>query len=127
VRMLELITVNELPPASINLMRQMLDLEVEEQKLQQAKQTMATALAYFEENLSSDYPYFLGENLSYADIVAGTAVPSIPLLGISLEPYPLVKAWCDRLNQRISWQQTAPSSAEIEASKNIMRAILQKR
>lgn len=127
VRMIQLITVNELPPASIILMRQMLELEVEDKKIEQAKQTMATGLKFFEDNLSENSSYFIGEQITYADIVAGTAVPSMPLLGISLDEYPKVKSWCDRLQQRESWQKTQPTAEEIEASKAIMKAILQRR
>jgi glutathione S-transferase len=127
VRMIELVTVNELPPASIILMRQMLELEVEDKKIEQAKQTMTTGLKFFEDNLADNAPYFLGEQITYADIVAGTAVSSMPLLGISLDAYPKVKSWCDRLQQQESWQQTQPTAEEIEASKAIMKAILQRR
>ncbi len=127
VRMLELVTVNELPPASIVLMKEMLDVTVEEQKIEQAKQTMATTLQYFEANLSDDQPYFLGEQLTYADIVVGTAVAAIPNLGISLEPYPKITKWLENLNQRPSWQKTAPSPEDIEKSKAVMKAILQRR
>ena len=127
VRMIELVTVNELPPASIILMKEMLDVAVEEKKIQQAKQTMATALQYFEDNLAADELYFVGEELTYGDIVAGTAVAAIPKLGISLEPYPKVSKWIEHLNQRPSWQQTAPSAQEIEQSKAVMKAILQRR
>ncbi|MBE9169950.1 glutathione S-transferase family protein [Pleurocapsales cyanobacterium LEGE 06147] len=127
VRMIELITVNELPPASIILMRQMLELEVEDKKIEQAKQAMAKALKFFEDNLADNSPYFIGEQFTYADIVAGTAVPSMPLLGVSLDEYPKIKSWCDRLQQRKSWQQTKPTAEEIEASKAIMKAIWQRR
>ncbi len=127
VRMIELVTVNELPPASIVLMKQMLDVAVEEQKIEQARQTMAIALQYFEANLEEDRLYFLGEQLSYADIVAGTAVAAIPNLGISLEPYPKITKWVENLNQRPSWQKTRPSPEEIDRSKSIMKAILQRR
>lgn len=127
VRMIELVTVNELPPASIVLMKEMLDVAVEEQKVKQAKQSMAIALQYFEDNLEEDRLYIIGEQLSYADIVAGTAVAAIPNLGISLEPFPKVTQWVDNLNQRSSWQQTVPSPEEIERSRAIMKAILQKR
>ncbi|MEM8677168.1 MAG: glutathione S-transferase family protein [Cyanobacteria bacterium P01_G01_bin.67] len=127
VRMIELVTVNELPPASIVLMKEMLDIAVEEQKITQAHQTMATALQYFEDNLEGEQPYFLGEQLTSADIVAGTAVAAIPNLGISLEPYPKVTQWVENLNQRSSWQQTASTPEEIEKSKAIIKAILQKR
>ncbi len=127
VRTIELVTVNEFPPASIALMKEMLDVPVEKQKLAQAKQTMATTLQYFEDNLAADHPYFLGEMFTFADIVAGTAVAAIPNLGISLEPYPKLSKWVDNLNQRPSWQQTAPSPEEIERSKAVMKAILQRR
>ncbi len=127
VRMIELVTVNELPPASIVLMKQMLDLTVEEQKIKQAEQSMATVLQYFEDSLIEDQLYLIQEQLTYADIVAGTAVAAIPNLGISLKTYPKVIKWIENLNQRSSWQQTAPSSAEIEQSKAVMKAILQNR
>ena len=127
VRTIELVTVNELPPASIVLMKDMLDVPVEAEKIDRAKQSMAIALQYFEDNLEPDRPYFLGGQMTYADIVAGTAVAAIPNLGISLEPYSKVTNWINNLNQRPSWQQTAPSAEEIERSKAVMKAILQKR
>lgn len=127
VRMLELVTVNELPPASIVLMKEMLDVPVEEPKIQQAKKTMATALQYFEDSLETVQPYFIGEQLTYADIVAGTAVAAIPSLGVSLEPYPKVTKWIENLQQRSSWQQTAPSPEDLERSKAVMKAILERR
>ncbi|MEL6579083.1 MAG: glutathione S-transferase family protein [Cyanobacteria bacterium J06621_12] len=127
VRMIELLTVNELPPASIVLMKEMLDLAVEKSKIQQAKQTMETVLQYFEDNLAAEQPYFMGLHLTYADIVAGTAVTAIPNLGISLKPYPKVSKWVENLQQRPSWQQTAVSPEDLERSKAVMKAILQKR
>ncbi len=127
VRTIELVTVNELPPASIVLMKDMLDVPVEDKQIEKAQQTMATALQYFEDNLDANSSYFIGEQLTYADLVAGTAVSSIPLLGISLEPYPKVSKWLGNLEQRDSWQQTAVSPEDIEKSKAVMKAILQKR
>lgn len=127
VRTIELVTVNELPAASIILMKDMLDVPVEDKQIEKAKQTMATALQYFENNLDVSNSYFISERLTYADIVAGTAVAAIPLLGISLEPYPKLTKWLANLQQRDSWQQTAPSQEDIEKSKAVMKAILQKR
>lgn len=127
VRTIELVTVNELPPASIVLMKDMLDVPVEDKQIEKAQQTMATALQYFEDNLDANSSYFIEEQLTYADLVAGTAVSSIPLLGISLEPYPKVSKWLGNLEQRDSWQQTAVSPEDIEKSKAVMKAILQKR
>ena len=127
IRTIELVTVNELPPASIVLMKDMLEVEVADKQIEKAKQTMAIALQYFEDNLSENQTYFIGETFTYADIVAGTAVESIPLLGISLEPYPKVAKWLNNLQTRESWKQTAPSPEEIEKSRAVMKAILQKR
>ncbi|MDJ0747207.1 MAG: glutathione S-transferase family protein [Xenococcaceae cyanobacterium MO_167.B27] len=127
VRTIELVTVNELPPASIILMKDVLDIPVEDKKIETAKQTMTTAVQYFEDNLDPSNSYFIGEQFTYADIVAGTAVASIPLLGISLEPYPKVSKWLANLQQRDSWKQTAPSPEDIEKSKAVMKAILQNR
>ncbi|WP_144863001.1 glutathione S-transferase N-terminal domain-containing protein [Hyella patelloides] len=127
VRTIELVTINELPPASIILMKDMLEVEVPDKQIEKAKGTMATVLQYFEANLDGNSSYFIGEQLTYADIVAGTAVDAIPLLGISLEPYPQVTAWLDNLRQRSSWQQTRPTQEQIEASRAVMKAILQKR
>jgi glutathione S-transferase len=127
MRMIELVTVNELPPISIVLMKQMLDVAVEEQKITQARQSMATVLQYFEDCLEADQAYFIASKLTYADIVAGTAVAAIPRLGISLKPYSKVTQWLENLNQRSSWQQTAISAEEIEKSKAVMKAILQNR
>ncbi|ELS02071.1 glutathione S-transferase [Xenococcus sp. PCC 7305] len=127
IRTIELITVNELPPASIVLMKDMLEFEVPSPQIEKAKATMATALHYFEANLDDNSPYFIGDKFTYADIVAGTAVASIPFLGISLDPYIKVSKWLDNLQQRASWQQTAPTPEQIEQSKAVMKAILQKR
>ncbi len=127
IRTIELVTVNELPPASIVLMKDMLEVKIPPEQIAKAKQTMATALEYFEANLPDNSPYFIGDKFTYADIVAGTAVASIPLLGISLEPYPLVSKWLENLEQRDSWKETAPTPEQIEQSKAVLKAILQKK
>lgn len=127
VRTIELVTINELPPASIVLMKEMLDVDVEAKQIKKAKQTMTTTIQYFEENLEENKTYFIKEKFTYADIVAGTAVAAIPSLGISLEAYPKVTKWLDNLQQRESWKKTAPSPEDLEKSKAMMKAILQKR
>jgi glutathione S-transferase len=48
----------------------------------------------FEETIG-DRPYFTGNTLTFADIVAGTLVPSASMFGISLDPYPGLNAWID--------------------------------
>ncbi|MEC4986636.1 MAG: glutathione S-transferase family protein [Oscillatoria sp. PMC 1068.18] len=126
VKMIEMVTMNELLPATLPLMRQMLELAIEKEKVAQAKQKIATVMNFLETQLNEDSSYFLGEKFTLAEIVAGTAVPSLPLFGISLNEYPKLQKWCDRLQQRESWRQTTPSLAEIEAFKPIMKNILEK-
>ncbi|MGF1486753.1 MAG: glutathione S-transferase family protein [Prochloraceae cyanobacterium] len=127
MRAIEFITVNELPPASIVIMREMLELPVASEKLEKAKKQIGTALQYFEDNLVENSAYFCDEKLTLADIVAGTAVPAIPHLGISLDEYPKVKKWCESLQKRESWQQTELEPEQLEASKAILKAILSRK
>lgn len=126
VRMLEMIAVNELQLAALPLTKQMVQLDVEPTKVEAARQRIATVLQFYE-SLLGDSPYFAGEELTLADVVAGTLVPSLPLFGIDLAPYPKVKAWSERLTQRESWQQTTPSPEQIEAAIPNVRKILASR
>jgi glutathione S-transferase len=76
----------------------------------------------FFENLLDDRPYFASENLALAEVVAGTVVPLLPIVGISLSEYPKLNAWCDRLVARTTWQATEPTPEAIEAFKSILMA-----
>lgn len=122
VRMVELVTVNELSPAITPLTRQWVGLgENDSQKLEQAKQKVATVLTFFEQLLGKQH-YFGGEHLTLADVVAGTVVPSLPFLGISLSQHPQLSVWAKRLNQRPAWASTQASPEEIEAFKSQIKA-----
>lgn len=122
VRMVEMVTVNELIPALSPLNRQWLGLgENDSQKLEQAKQQIATVLTFFEQLLSKQH-YFGGEHLTLAEVVAGTVVSMLPILGVSLSDRPQLSAWIERLNQRPAWAKTQPSLKEIEAVKSDIAA-----
>jgi glutathione S-transferase len=45
-------------------------------------------------------------------------------LNVSLDEYPKLKAWCERLMSRESWQKTEPKPEEVEASYARIKAIL---
>lgn len=127
VRMLELVTSNELLSATTPLMLQMLGLsEPTSESIAEATEKAKGVLQFFAKQLG-DRTYFAGEELTLADIVAGTAVPFLPDMGIPLTDYPQLQAWCDRLASRESWQQTQPSREEIEAFKSQMKALLSQR
>jgi glutathione S-transferase len=126
VRMVEMIAVNELQPATIPLTRLIAGLDVDDQKLDAAKERVIAVLQFYE-NLLDKHSYFVQKELTFADIVAGTLVPSLPLFGFSLEVYPRLKAWSERLAIRESWQQTMPQPEVIEAALPNIRKILERR
>ncbi|MGE5659181.1 MAG: glutathione S-transferase family protein [Actinomycetota bacterium] len=122
VRMVQLVTVNELLPGTNPLLPMMLGLPGRDpEKIQQAQQKVATVLKFFE-NLLDDRPYFGSQNLTLAEVVAGTVIPWLPRGGVSLSDYPKLNAWCDRLIARPSWQATEATPAALEAFKSQMAA-----
>ncbi|VEP11612.1 Glutathione S-transferase [Hyella patelloides LEGE 07179] len=114
VRMVEMVTVNELSPILTRLSSEMMGFTKEPQKLEQAKQKAHTVLKFFE-SLLGERPYFSSNCLTRADIVAGTIVPWLPSLGLPLDNYPKLSAWIERLVQRETWQKTQPSQEALEA------------
>ena len=124
VRMVELVTINELLPPTIRLTSQAVGvLENEPQKLEKAHQQVLSVLTFFE-SLLGDSPYFGSELLTLGDIAAGTVVPQLPSMGVSLDDYPKLKAWSERLMARDSWQKTQPSPEAITASLPQIKALM---
>jgi glutathione S-transferase len=115
VRMAEMVTVNEFAPATFPLMLKEFGLEAESPKLEQARQKIATALQFFEQHLRHSHSFYVGNSLTLADIVVGTALPLLPRLNYSLQSYPAIDRWLAQLMQRPSWQQTEPTTEEIVA------------
>lgn len=127
VKMIELLTLTQMMPPMRPLMMQSMGFSEESpETLQEANQNLAQVLRFFESQLA-DRPYFGDQQLTLADIVAGTAIPFLPSLGLPLEDYPRLKDWCDRLMTRESWQQTQPSEKEITEFKAQMKALLSQR
>jgi len=125
VRMVELVTINELVPATVPLMQQMLQLPVTTEKIETAQQRIANVLSFFENKLSNT-PYFVGENLTLADIVAGSSSLFLSFMGIPVDSYPKVKNWLEQLMQRESFVKTAPTPEEIAAAKPMAKKQLEK-
>ena len=121
VRMVETITVVEVQPATIPLTRPLVGLDVEPWKLEAAQQRIAIALQFLEKLLNGK-TYFVNEELTLADVVAGTLIPSL-----HLENYPHLKAWSERLAQRESWQQTVADPEVIKAALPNIQKILERR
>ncbi len=121
VRMVELVSVNELLPAMNPLLPVFLGLSGDAEKIELAKQKIASVLKFFE-NLLGDRSYFASENLTLADVTAGSMIPFLPQVGVSLSDYPKLSAWCDRLKSRPSWQATYPTPKVIAKFKSIFTA-----
>lgn len=120
VRMVQLVTMNELWPAVFSLAPQLLGLPGgDSEKIKQAQQKVATVLTFFE-NLLDERPYFGSQNLTLAEVTAGTVIPWLPRGGMSLSDYPKLSAWCDRLMAREAWQATEATPEAIEALKSVM-------
>ncbi|KAM3104471.1 glutathione S-transferase family protein [Phormidesmis sp. 146-33] len=126
VRMVEMVAVNELQLAMLLLTRPLVGLDVDNQKLDATKERVVSVMQFYE-NLLGKHSYFVGEELTLADIVAGTLLPSLYLFGFSLVPYPRLKAWLERLAIRESWQQTTPQPEVVEAALPNIRKILERR
>ena len=122
VRMVQLVTLNELLPATIKLLVQDENSSEKSPQLEYAQLRAINTLSFLE-NLLGDSPYFAGEQLTLAEIVAGTLVYRTPDLGIALTNYPRLKVWSERLLSRPTWQQIELSSEEWSSFKRRMRVI----
>ncbi|KAF3890300.1 MULTISPECIES: glutathione S-transferase family protein [Nostocales] len=118
MRMVEMVTVNELLPAMTPLINRVMGFPGSNspEKLEQAKQKAATVFRFLEDILGNDL-YLVNRQFTLADIVAGTVVPLFPSLGFPLIYYPKLSSWAERLMQRPSWQTTQASPEAIEAFK----------
>ncbi len=125
-RMVEMISLTELQPATLPLTKQLVGLAVDPEILARGQQRIVTVLQFFEQ-LMGNHPYFTGTTLTLADIVAGTLVPSVSMFGIALESYPKLSAWLERLSQHESFQQTAPTPEQIQAALPNIKQILETR
>ncbi|MGI0488675.1 glutathione S-transferase family protein [Pantanalinema rosaneae CENA516] len=126
VRMVEMITVNELQPATVPLMKQLMQMDVAADAVDKANQRILTVLQFYEDLLGTA-PYFAGEEFTLAEVVAGTLVTALPMFGIPIANYARLDAWLNQLEARESWQQTAPSPVAIAAAMGSIKQILKRR
>ncbi|WP_333093195.1 MULTISPECIES: glutathione S-transferase family protein [unclassified Microcoleus] len=122
-RMVQMVTVNELTPALSPFVRNSFGGVGDPEKLEKAGQQVAAVLRFFED-LLGDKPFFGSSAITLADVVAGVSVPWLPELGVSLDNYPKLQAWSERLNSRPSWQQTQASPELVEAFKAQMKQLM---
>ena len=114
-RMVQMVITNEFNPAISPLFMQLLGIEDDESEIKEARARLATGLSFLEKLLGNS-AYYGGDRLSLADIFAGTVISSLHYFNVSLDNYPLLSAWCDRLEQRPAWVQTALNPRRVAAS-----------
>jgi glutathione S-transferase len=122
VRMVQMITTNELFPQIVAL----IDENQELSRLAKIKENIDTVFNFFTD-LLGNAPYFGGEELSLADIVAGVAITALPYLEFNLQPYQKIHGWSARLMQRPAWQKTQLSVEDFEQFKRRVRVLLKLR
>jgi glutathione S-transferase len=115
VRMVQMVTTNELLPKVISLIYESEDSP----KFLQAKEHIDKTLKFFTECLGNS-SYFGGAQLTLADIVAGTDMSFLPMLGVSLTNYPKLNDWFERLMQREAWRKTELSTEDFEKFKRVL-------
>ncbi|MGB3311848.1 MAG: glutathione S-transferase family protein [Nodosilinea sp.] len=121
MRMVEMVTVNELVPAINPLIKQMMGFGQDpEDAIAQAKQKSEVVLKFYADKLG-DGPFFCGDQLTLADVVAGTFAPWFEQLGLPMAEYPTLQAWTDRLMERPAWQTTQPSAEDLAAFRDRMQ------
>lgn len=122
VRMVQLVTLNELLPAVFKLLVHDENSSEKSAELEYAQLRAINTLSFLE-NLLGDSPYFASEQLTLAEIVAGTLVYRMPDLGIALTDYPRLNVWSERLLSRPTWRQIELNSEEWSNFKRRMRVI----
>ena len=89
-------------------------------------QHVQTVFTFLSEQLG-EADYFGGDRLALADITAGAALPLIRRLGVDLQNYPRLDTWCDRVAARPAWQQTEPTTTDLQAWKRWITAMVKRR
>ena len=123
VRIVQMVTANELFPLMLRLIYEREDSP----QFAQAKQEIDKVLQFFTELLGNS-SYFGSEQLTLGDIVAGAAVPLLPKLGINLSNYyPKIHEWYERLMQRSAWLKTELSAEDFEQFKRRVQVLVRLR
>ncbi|TVQ12054.1 MAG: glutathione S-transferase family protein [Leptolyngbya sp. DLM2.Bin27] len=121
MRMVQMVTVNELVPAINPLFKKMMGFGNDpDDALEQAQQKAEVVLRFYADQLG-DGPFFGGEQITLADVVAGTYAPWFEGLGLPMAHYPTLQAWAARLMARPAWQTTQPTEADLAAFRDRMQ------
>ncbi|MEM9155456.1 MAG: glutathione S-transferase family protein [Cyanobacteria bacterium P01_F01_bin.33] len=115
MRMVQAIAANELVPKIPALVNAETAAE-----LSDAAEQCGPAWRFLSDQLGNR-TYLGGDTIDLADIVAGAAITLGSQLGLSLDSYPTLNQWLQRLVTRPAWQATAPSDADLSTWKRWVR------
>jgi glutathione S-transferase len=113
VRMVEMLTVNELAPALNPLFPKILGLGDGDPIQVAAALTKIDTVLQFFEGLLDDRPFFGSETITLAETVAGTVLVNLTFAGITLAQFPKLSAWVNRLMSRPHWLETQATPAQL--------------
>lgn len=100
MRMVQMVTLNELVPAFNPLVKQMMGFGQDSEAVLKEAQKKAEVVLQFYVDQLGEADFFGGDQLSLADIVAGTFAPWFEPLGLPMAHYPTLQTWTARLMER---------------------------
>jgi len=118
----QMVTTNELTPKLLGLVIASDSPEPDVATVEQ----ITTVLNFLTQQLG-DSAYFGGDDLSLADITAGTAFPLLTRLGVELQGHPAIASWYKRITARPSWQQTELDDNAFNTWKRFVSLMIKRR
>ncbi|KAF3889218.1 MULTISPECIES: glutathione S-transferase family protein [Nostocales] len=118
VRTVQMVTNNELLPQIITLMYK----DASSPQFVQATEHVNKVFSFLTDILGEN-SYFGSDRLTFGDIVVGGTISLLVKVGISLNNYPKLNDWYERLMQREAWSKTELSQEEFEQFKRVLNII----
>jgi len=122
VRMAQMVTNSELDSQIIPLI-----LEEPNSTQRSPARRQLKRICQFLTELLADKPYFGEEQFTLGDVVAGNGLILANRLGFSLDAFPQLENYCDRLMAREPWQQVQPSKEQLASWQKILKNLISKR
>jgi glutathione S-transferase len=120
VRMVEMLTVNELAIAMIPLYPKMLSLgEGDPVQVAAAIQKINTCLQFLEGLLDTRH-FFGSDNITLAETVAAPVIATLSFAHIGLAEFPKLHTWMTRIQQRPSWSASEATAEQWAALRQRM-------
>ncbi|PSN17517.1 glutathione S-transferase family protein [filamentous cyanobacterium CCP5] len=127
VRMVQMVTLNELLPALTPLTRKFMGFgEPDPEAMAKAHQQADKVLSFCQQQLG-DGPWFGGDQITLAEAVLGTVTPWFKGMGVDMAQTPQMQAWTERLMARPAWQQTQPTEEMLAAFRDRMAKLMAQR